>query len=298
MKKEDYMIEQLAKYKAKEFDTKNIFLFFLIAFGWTWFWWFLFILGVFKMPAGVGTPDIDLGTAGPILLIVILSPFGPTIGGFVVTALSTGRTGVRNLWKQFWNRNLKIKWLLIIVFFYPLLYLFSRYCSQLFFGLQQPPMQLLSTPWLIIPPFIASILNGGLSEEFGWRGYALRHFQSKWNALTSALILGFFEGCWHIPLIFMPDDMRFGMPILVLVLPYFAVGVIRAWVYNNTNGSVLAAVLFHAVGNVTGEVVPFNPPSIFFFYIIEFFVALAIIILFKPKILIRDKVVADTLTPQ
>jgi membrane protease YdiL (CAAX protease family) len=192
------MIDQLAKYKTKEFNTKYIILFFLIAFGWTWFWWFLFISGVLKMPAGVGTPDIDLGTAGPILLIIIFFPFGTTIGGFVVTALSSGRTGVKDLWKQFWNRNLKFKWLLVLILFYPILYLFTRYCSQLFFGLKQPPLDYLSTPWLIIPPFIASILNDGLSEEFGWRGYALRHFQSKWSALTSALILGF-SACGQFP---------------------------------------------------------------------------------------------------
>ena len=213
-------MDQLAKSKMKEFNAKSIFLFFLIAFGWTWFWWF------------------------------------------------------------------------------PILYLFTRYGSQLFFGLQQPPLIYVSTPWLIIPPFIASILNGGLSEEFGWRGYALPHFQTKWSASTSALILGFIEGCWHIPLIFMPGDVRFGMPIWVLVLPYLAVGIFRAWVYNNTGESVLAAVLFHAAGNVTGEVIPFNVPSIYFFYIIEFVVALAIILLYGPKTLIRDKVATDTIIRQ
>lgn len=274
------MNNQLSGYKARDFDIKYLVLFFLIAFGWTWFWWSLFIFDILRMPAGVGTPDIDLATAGPILLIVILSPFGPTIGGFVVTALTEGRTGVKDLWKQFWNRKLNIKWLLLLLVFYPILYLFTRYCSQLFFGLHQAPMPLFKTPWLIIPPFIASILNGGLSEEFGWRGYALRHFQSKWNALTSALILGFIEGCWHIPLIFMPGDVRSGMPILILIIPYLAVGVYRAWIYNNTNGSVLAAVLFHAAGNVTGHVISFNVPSIIFFYIIEYIVALAIVLLF------------------
>ena len=60
-------------YKAEHFDLKNLALFFCIAFGWTWFWWYLFISNVLKMPAGIGTPDVDLRTAGPILLIVILS---------------------------------------------------------------------------------------------------------------------------------------------------------------------------------------------------------------------------------
>lgn len=96
----------------------------------------------------------------------------------------------------------------------------------------------------------------------------------------------------------MPGDVRFGMPIWVLVLPYLAVEIFRAWVYNNTGESVLAAVLFHAAGNVTGEVIPFNVPSIYFFYIIEFVVALAIILLYGPKTLIRDKVATDTIIRQ
>jgi len=37
------------------------------------------------------------------------------------------------------------------------------------------------------------------------------------------------------------------------------------------------------MGNVTGEFIPFNVPSIYFFNFIEIIFALAIIILFKPK---------------
>lgn len=286
-------------YRADEFDAKNLLLFFLIAFGWTWFWWFLFIFGVLEMPAGVGTPDIDLGTAGPILLILILSPFGPTIGGFLVTARAKGRAGVRDLWRRFWSRNLTFRWLVVVLLFYPVLRLIARYGAELLGGIPQAPFSSLSQPWLILPPFIASILNGGLSEEFGWRGYALRQFQSKWNALTAALALGVIEGCWHIPLTFIPGDERFGMSIWVLVLPYLAVGVFRAWAFNNTNGSVLAAVLFHAAGNTAGEIVPdVNPPFRFFWDLILYTVAFAIVLLFGPKRLVRSRRARDTVAAQ
>ena len=141
---------------------------------------------------------------------------------------------------------------------------------------------------MILPPFIASILNGGLSEEFGWRGYALPRFQAKWNALTAAPILGLIEGCWHIPLVFMPGDERFGMLIPVLVFPYLATGIFRAWVFNNTGGSVLAAVLFHAAGNTVGWACTVNVPSQPFADLIYSGLAVVIVLIFGSRDLVRN----------
>ena len=117
------------------------------------------------MPAAVGTPDIDLSTAGPILLVVVFSPFGPTIAGIVLTALTEGRAGVKQLWRRFWNRNLSWNWLLVILLFFPLKNLILRYSAQIFAGTPQQPFAILTQPWLILPPFIASILNGGVPVQ-------------------------------------------------------------------------------------------------------------------------------------
>lgn len=280
---------QKTRFKADVFQSRNLVWFFLISFGWTWFWWGLFIFGVLKMPKGIGTPEMDLATAGPILLIVILSPFGPTIAGFLVTARTEGKAGVKRLWKRFWNRNISWKWLLVILLFFPVKNLILRYSSLIFAGTSQQPFNWLTQPWMILPPFIASILNGGLSEEFGWRGYALPRFQAKWNALTAALVLGLIEGCWHIPLIIMPGDERFGILIPVLVFPYFATGIFRTWVFNNTGGSILAAVLFHAAGNTAGWAVPANVPSQVFADLIYSGLAVVVVLIFGPKNLIKTK---------
>lgn len=280
---------QLLRSKTDAWQPRNLIGFFLIAFGWTWFWWALFILDILKMPAGIGTPDVKLGAAGPILLIVILSPFGPTIAGFVLTALTEGKAGVKHLWKRFWNRNLSWKWLLVILLFFPVKNLILRFSAQFFTGVSQAPFEILDQPWLLLPPFIASILNGGLSEEFGWRGYALPRFQARWNALTAALVLGLIEGCWHIPLVFMPGDERFGMLIPVLIFPYFATGIFRAWIFNNTSGSVLAAVLFHAAGNTAGWTIPVNVPSQEFVDLIYTGLAVTVVLIFGTKNLRRDK---------
>ena len=278
-----------SRYKTDTWQFRNLIWFFLIAFGWTWFWWGLFIFDVLKMPAGIGTPDVDLATAGPMLLIVIFSPFGPTIAGFVLTARTEGKAGVKRLWKRFWNRNLSWKWLLVLLLFFPVKNLILRFSAQVFAGTWQPPFGLLEQPWMILPPFIASILNGGLSEEFGWRGYALPRFQAKWNALTAALILGFIEGCWHIPLVFMPGDERFGMLIPVLILPYLATGIFRAWIFNNTGGSVLAAVLFHAAGNTAGWAFTVNVPSQPFADLIYSGLAVVVVLIFGSRDLVLEK---------
>ena len=282
-------MSQSNRTKTETWQPRNLIGFFLIAFGWTWFWWALFIFDILKMPAGIGTPDVDLGSAGPILLIVILSPFGPTIAGFVLTARTEGKAGMKRLWQRFWNRNLSWKWLWVILLFFPAKNLILRFSAQIFAGMTQPTFEWLTQPWLLLPPFIASILNGGLSEEIGWRGYALPRFQAKWNALTAALVLGLIEGCWHIPLVFLPGDERFGMLIPVLIFPYFATGIFRAWIFNNTGGNVLAAVLFHAAGNTAGWAIPVNVPSQIFADLIYSGLAVVVVLIFGPKILMRYK---------
>lgn len=249
-----------SSYRADKFNLKYFLLFLLIAFGWTWLWWSLFVTGTLTMPEGTGTPQFDLRDSGPVMLIVLISPFGPTIAGFAVTALSEGKQGVRKLWNRFIHGGFSWKWWLILLSFYAVLRLVMRYSSQFFFNVAQPDYTYIKTPWMMIPPILASILHGGLSEEFGWRGYALRHLQAMFPAAISALILGFIEGCWHIPLVFLPGDMRFGMTLFSLIYPYLAVGIFRAWIYNNTNGSVLAAVMFHMTGNIVSEIIPINIP--------------------------------------
>ena len=54
-----------------------------------------------------------------------------------------------------------------------------------------PELIWLSQPWLLFLGFILYFTyGGGLAEEFGWRGYAQRHLQARFNAFYSSIILG------------------------------------------------------------------------------------------------------------
>ena len=285
------MTTQMVGYKAKAFEPRNLVFFFLIAFGWTWFWWGLFIFGILKLPSGIGTSEVDLGSASPTVLIVLLAPYGPTLTGFVMMAITEGRTGVKALWKRFWNRDLSIKWLVVILLFFPTMRLIANIVSRTVDGQAYP---LLAYPsFESIRMFVGSFIfdgfiHGGMSEEFGWRGYALPRFQFKMNSLASSIVLGAIWICWHIPLWFAPGDLQirenfWGWAPIVLLYSVF-----YTWIFNNTNGSLLAAVLFHAMSNATPELI-WCCTSYWHYIGVELLMAILIVIIFSPKNLVRRR---------
>ena len=185
------MSDQLPAYKAKAFEGRNLVYFFLIAFGWTWIWWWiLFLSGWVTVPEELGTRAAEVGGSANIFIIflVALSPFGPTIGAFVLTGLNEGKAGVRALWKRFWNLNINWKWLLVIILCWPVLRLITNLVGQLVSGQTYPLLVNPDQIWIFIPPLIIStFINGGMSEEFGWRGYALPRLNSMHSLLGLCL---------------------------------------------------------------------------------------------------------------
>lgn len=184
------MTSQITGYKAKAFEPQNLLFFFLIAFGWSWFWWALFIFGVLELPTGIGTVEVDFVAALPIILIVLFAPYGPTLAGFVMVALTNGKTGVKVLWRRLWNRHLSIKWLLICLLFFPALQLAANLVTRTLDGQAYPLMAYPSLGVFVNAFVFDGLIHGGMSEEFGWRGYALPRFQARWNALVSSMLLG------------------------------------------------------------------------------------------------------------
>ena len=283
------------EYRENEFKLKELISFFVIAFSWTWVLNSFFISGLMEFPAGVGTPSMDLYNSGLIIAIILVMPFGPTFGAFLVTWRYEGRDGIRDLWSRFWSKRISIVWLFIIFLFFPLCFLYIRFSALFLFSIEQPDFLLQNEPLIFIPPLLASILHGGLSEEFGWRGYALPRLQSRFNATTSSIILGIIEGLWHLPLAFTPGYVGWiGRAIIVFFVFWIPVGVFRTWIFNNTKGSVLAAVLFHAIGNTVSIIVPINvmqliPNGMGYLYLTLAYVpiALVIVIVFGYQYLVR-----------
>jgi membrane protease YdiL (CAAX protease family) len=274
------MDTQTVEYKAKALEPRNLAFFFLIAFGISWLWSALLISGIVKVPSEVAFPKII-----PWVLADIILGFGPTFGAFVMTATTEGKPGIKALWKHFWNHNISLKWLLITLLFYSGLRLVANLVSRILDGQAYPILSLPDPPWMVIVTFISAFIFNGLTEEFGWRGYALPRFQAKWNALTSSILLGIIWAAWHIPSFFVQGRPLYHANFWVWAPNIILLSIIYTWIFNNTKGSVLAAALFHAMTNTSIIMLP----SIKNYYGVLVLAIIIIVIFFGPKNLVRQR---------
>ncbi|MCX8171972.1 MAG: CPBP family intramembrane metalloprotease, partial [Candidatus Bathyarchaeota archaeon] len=119
-----------------------------------------------------------------------------------------------------------------------------------------PELIVLSQPWLILWNFVYIFFLGGpLQEEFGWRGYALPRLLERHSALVSSVVLGVIWAVWHLPLNFMywlgPQYVLGLSMFLSTVILFVFVSILFTWLYNNTGGSVFAALIFHTMLNLS-----------------------------------------------
>jgi hypothetical protein len=100
------------------------------------------------------------------------------------------------------------------------------------------------------------LATSGVGEELGWRGFALPRLQRSHSAMTSTLLLALGWAGWHLPAFFyLPSYAALGLAVLPgFFLGLFAGAIVLTWLYNSSDGSVLAVVLWHASFNfVTGS---------------------------------------------
>jgi len=275
------MNTQTEQYKAKAFEPRNLALFFLLVFGLNATLWVSVSIFGLKMPAGFTDPTFPLW-----LLVALPATFGPTIAAFLLTAITEGKSGVKALWGRFWNRNLSIKWLLVSLFFFEGLGLVANLVARIVDGQPYPIVDAPNPLWTIIPLFLQMFVATGMAEEFGWRGYVLPRFQSKWNALTSSIILGLIWASWHIQAFFIPGLPLYQRNFLEYVPGIILASIVYTWIFNNTKGSVLAAALIHTAVNTS---VVSTQSSPWYYYGILLVVVIIIVLIYGPKNLVRQK---------
>jgi membrane protease YdiL (CAAX protease family) len=149
------------------------------------------------------------------------------------------------------------KWWLVVLFIFPVLIGASLGLSVLL-GIPSPVFEALQRPAeLPIALIFIFFLGGPLQEEFGWRGYAFEHLRERYSALVAAILAGLMWGLWHLPLFFVPRaEDYYNNPIWGLLLTTVLAGIILAWIYVNTNGSIFAAMLGHTMFNWSNWVIP------------------------------------------
>jgi len=147
--------------------------------------------------------------------------------------------------------------------------------------------QIITQPQMLLEIVINTFLIGALSEEIGWRGYALDKALERWSALRSSLVIGIFWFAWHLPLFTVPGTLQqqwgwFTPMFWVYLLTIVLLSILFTWISLHNRASVLSAVLLHFFYNFTlGLIVPFSD-RMFFLQMILLSLVVAFIIRFKP----------------
>ena len=187
-------------------------------------------------------------------LLVIIFSVTALLPAFVVSSFFSSIPGIKNLIASYRPRGAPGYYLLALILF-PMIWLLGILVSRAL-GMEVPisdystlDIQLVA---LILLFFLTNCIHGGLSEEPGWRGFALPRLQSRFSPLVSSLILGVFWAVWHAPARFGGIEAQSLVDTLIEWLLIVLVTVIFTWFYNRTNGSILAPALIHASMNTTG----------------------------------------------
>lgn len=227
---------------------RSLTLYFVLAFAVTW--------GLSVVATGDWLPlsvPALLATASAIVL-----HYGPAMAAFFLVGATGGRTALRSLLGKLGHWRVGIGWYLL-VFLYPLLLHLASVGMDVLLGGQAPAFLSAAevpagNPALLIPVvFLVVFFQAGLAEEIGWRGYALPGLQHRHGAVASSVMLGMVWWLWHF------HAMNFASlwPVAGWYLyNILAFSIVLTWVYNNTEGSILLAALFHTSSNVCDWIVP------------------------------------------
>jgi membrane protease YdiL (CAAX protease family) len=228
--------------------------FFVIAFAGEW----IAFLPLVLAQNGLGLLPYTVPALGPISagnwFTVLASIAGPTLASLTVTAITTGKAGVRKLLRRYVLWRVGLRWYLLVLVGVPLIQLAL---SSVFLG--TAPLTAFIQWWpLYFTVFLPNVLIIGVAtqiwEEGGWSGFAVPKLQQRFGAWRMTLIFGPLWALFHLPAFFVPgvifqskvDAITMVVQMVVLIIAATLIRIVMTWVFNNTKASILIAILLHA----------------------------------------------------
>lgn len=193
------------------------------------------------------------------LLIGLMTPF------FVayVMILNTKDPKTKSLFykKLFDFKRFDLKFLPLFFLIMPVSVLISVLVSPLF-GESLDQQLVFSQSFSFSTGFVPVLLLlflAAIFEELGWRGYGFESLRVKNNFFYASLLFSILWSLWHFPLIFVNNSYQYeiytqnywyAVNFFVSIIP---MGMIVSWVCYKNSSSILAAILFHFVINLSQE---------------------------------------------
>jgi membrane protease YdiL (CAAX protease family) len=209
--------------------------FFVLTYAVAWLLWAPLVIFSDSMP-------------GPVAFVLrMLGTLVPSVLGLLFVGLLRGRSGVLTLLRRLIRGRIRLRWYMAalgLTMLAPLAVGLS-----ILMGGSTPVVE--NTILGVLFLFAFMIFPGSaLGEELGWRGFALPRMQARNSALKASLIIGVLWGSWHLPLWLLGRESNPISLFAPFVVAVIATSVICTWLYNNTGGSLLIIVLYHAAINL------------------------------------------------
>ena len=188
------------------------------------------------------------------IALFLLSCFIALPPAYVISSAFSRNQAVRDYLSSLIKPRGSLVYFLIALFLYPLIYWLGNLLSSVLGqGSYYTPDPL--TGWdgvvAISIFFLYQFFYGNvLGEEVGWRGFALPRLQARLSPLVASLIIALIWFLWHLPLIWGNPD---AIPFLWHALSFVPSSIFLTWIYNRTNGSILAVGIAHVMNNVCGK---------------------------------------------
>jgi membrane protease YdiL (CAAX protease family) len=187
--------------------------------------------------------------------LVVISIITGLLPAFVVSSAFSTIPGVRAHLRTYIKPRGSFSYYLLTLVLFPAFWILGYFLSRAL-GMEVPfsnyPMLDAKLLGMVILFFLYNLIYGGLSEEPGWRGFALPRLQAKFSPLVSSLILGVLWAVWHAPARFGGIEAKSISDTIIEWGLIVLVSVIFTWLFNRTRGSILVTALVHPAMNTTG----------------------------------------------
>jgi len=210
--------------------------YFALTFALSWGSWLLF------------TGGAPMRSDPRFMFIVLAAPVAPAIAGLLMTGLTAGRAGYRELYTRLLRWRIQARWYVVALLPAPLVAIMTAVLLALLLHSPNllPAIFTTADPVGLLLPGVIGGLLVGLCEEIGWTGFAIPRL--RYGVLATGLLVGVVWGAWHAPLFSRSDSFAGALPLALLLLQLFswlpAYRVLMVWTYDRT-GSLFVAILMH-----------------------------------------------------
>lgn len=189
----------------------------------------------------------------------ILGLFGPIAAALWMIVTSNSKGLRRNFYEKLLDvRSIKPSSIPAIILIMPMAVIISVIISHLFFGQSLGQLKIVKMAPSGLVPIPVMFFGAAILEELGWKGYGMDSLRGERTFFTATIIYAILWVLWHIPLFFINNyyhntlirtNPLFALNFIISVIP---AAFIINWLWYKNKGSILTAILFHAVANFQG----------------------------------------------